>query len=77
MKYLLSLLYNKILWIPIFSDQNEATIPAAAAGSGNAVIEEVDNAEEEIKTIMVDESAPISVSGEDPLGPVEGEGKFR
>ena len=81
MKYLLPM----ILWIPIFSDQSIPAIPATTAGSGNTVIEEVDDmvtvedAGEEIKTIIVDESldVPISVSGEDPSGSVEGEGNFK
>ena len=41
-------------------------------------VEDAD-AGEVIETIMVDESVdvPISVSGEDPSGPVEGMGKFK
>ena len=39
----------------------------------------VEDAGEEIETIIVDESVdvPISVSGEDPSGSVEGEGNFK
>ena len=54
------------------------SVTAAEAGTGNAVIEEVDDlvtvedadAGEEIETIIVDESVDISVSGEDSSVPV-------
>ena len=61
-------------------DGAAGSVTAAAAGTGNAVIEEVDDlvtvedadAGEEIEMIMVDESVdvPISVSGEDSSVPV-------